>query len=113
MAAAPPPGRAVVNVNVPGGHHNGQIRVTRLGRRPEGVGRIVEHGDAYYLYGLPGDPAPPHEDVAGTDFHALSTGAVSATPISLDWHDPDHPTRLRDWLREITRAAEPVSQEVA
>lgn len=98
MIGSPPPGRAVVNVNVPGPDGDGPIEVTRLGRRPDGVGRIVETDGGFYLYGLPDDPPPAHEGGDGTDFAALARGSISATPMSLDWHDPGHAAALRAWL---------------
>lgn len=113
VATAPPDGRAVVNVNVPGTAHDGRVEVTRLGRRPAGVGRVVADGGGYYLYGLPGDSPPPYENAIGTDFAALARGAASATPISLDWHDPGHAERLRAWLERIVASTVSVAEGAA
>jgi 5'-nucleotidase len=76
----------VLNVNIPDIPYADirGIRVTRLGRRscPDSVQTLTDpKGNTVYWIGPPGDV---EDDSPGTDFHAVSNGFVSITPISVD-----------------------------
>jgi 5'-nucleotidase len=112
MAASPPPGRAVVNVNFPARLLDQAIEITRLGCRYFELGTVVplevaedEARMSLHLYGTPEDPDPRHEEEAGTDFAALRAGLISATPVSLSWGEPGHGDALRSWLEAVCATA--------
>ncbi len=93
----------VLNVNGPAGEPSAAV-VTRLGKRvykdglrrlpgapPERAARhaaaepIVVYGQAerIAIYGV----AAGHDDQEGTDLHAVASGQISVTPVSLRWTD--------------------------
>lgn len=93
--------RAVLlNVNVPDMPYDQikGIQVTRLGKRhkAEGVVKIVNpRGETMYWIGAAGkasDAGP------GTDFHAVSEGVVSITPLQIDLTHQEQLPDLREWL---------------
>jgi len=87
LTAAPWPVNTLVNVNFPDvapGAVTG-IAVTRQGRRKIGdnlVERVDPRGVPYYWIGPMRDEAP---SAPGTDLAAVNEGAVSVTPVFLDF----------------------------
>jgi len=97
---ANPYGRAVLNVNVPNipvDQVKG-IKVTRLGNRhrAEAVIRAEDpRGRPVYWIG----PAGAGQDAGpGTDFHAVSEGYVSVTPLTVDLTNHAALAELRTWV---------------
>ena len=97
---ADPYGRAVLNVNVPNipiAAVKG-IKVTRLGNRhrAEAVMRAEDpRGRPVYWIG----PAGAGQDAGpGTDFHAVSEGYVSVTPLTVDLTNHAALAELRTWV---------------
>jgi len=97
---ADPYGRAVLNVNVPNipiAAVKG-IKVTRLGNRhrAEAVMRAEDpRGRPVYWIG----PAGAGQDAGpGTDFHAVSEGFVSVTPLTVDLTNHAALAELRAWV---------------
>lgn len=86
LASGPPPGAMILNVNVPDlpDDQLRGVRVTRLGNRhrSEPIVRARDpRGVEVYWIGSAGagqDAGP------GTDFHAVSSGFVSVTPLQID-----------------------------
>jgi 5'-nucleotidase len=97
---ADPYGRAVLNVNVPNipVEEVRGIKVTRLGNRhrAEAVMRAEDpRGRPVYWIGSAGagqDAGP------GTDFHAVSEGYVSVTPLTVDLTNHAALAELRTWV---------------
>lgn len=81
------PPDTLLNVNVPAPRDGQPIRgfaLTRMGRRRYGdaiVEKVDPRGKKYYWIG--GDELA-FEEAEGTDFHAVSHGLISVTPIHLD-----------------------------
>jgi 5'-nucleotidase len=81
------PADTLLNVNVPApanGAPVGGFVLTRMGRRRYGdaiVEKVDPRGKKYYWIG--GEELE-FEDAEGTDFHAVSQGLISVTPIHLD-----------------------------
>jgi 5'-nucleotidase len=81
------PPDTLLNVNVPGSSDGRPARgfaLTRMGRRRYGdaiVEKVDPRGKKYYWIG--GDELE-FADEEGTDFHAISHGLISVTPIHLD-----------------------------
>ena len=80
------PGQTILNINVPDLplHKLKGIEVTRLGRRHNDERTIKEvdpRGRTMYWIGPPGSEA---DAGPGTDFHAVSQGYISMTPLHLD-----------------------------
>jgi 5'-nucleotidase len=77
----------LLNVNVPqlgGGAQPHGVAMTRMGKRRYGdaiVEKVDPRGRKYYWIG--GEELTFVED-EGTDFHAVSRGLISVTPIHLD-----------------------------
>jgi len=117
----------VLNVNGPG-HPADRAVLTRLGRRIYKDGlrklegdaptRAARHGAAESLvtygpaervvvYGV----TAGHRDEEGTDLHAVASGHLSVTPVSLFWTDHDQlaelPAELIGGLPRLLRAAAP------
>ena len=94
------PERTVLNVNIPDlplAEIRG-FRLTRLGhrRRASDVEPIVDpRGRRAFWIGVAGDPADSGE---GTDFHAVSHGYVSVTPLHADMTRYDTFSALQGWL---------------
>jgi 5'-nucleotidase len=97
---ADPYGRAVLNVNVPNipVEEVRGIKVTRLGNRhrAEAVIRAEDpRGRPVYWVG----PAGAGQDAGpGTDFHAVSEGYVSVTPLTVDLTNHAALAELRTWV---------------
>jgi len=97
------PPNTILNVNIPDrpwGEIRG-FRATRMGRRHPSE-PVVRHedprGHAVYWIGQAGaeqDAGP------GTDFHAVSEGYVSVTPISLDMTRHEVLQQMEDWLPDV------------
>ncbi len=90
----------LLNVNVPDlpeGELQG-IEVTRLGRRHKAEGVVkstTPRGETVYWIGAAGgaqDAGP------GTDFHAVSSGRVSVTPLQVDLTQHAQIALVRDWM---------------
>jgi 5'/3'-nucleotidase len=81
------PPDTLLNVNVPAPADGRPVRgfaLTRMGRRRYGdavVEKVDPRGKKYYWIG--GEELQ-FEDAEGTDFHAVSQGLISVTPIHLD-----------------------------
>jgi 5'-nucleotidase len=81
------PADTLLNVNVPAPVDGRPVRgfaLTRMGRRRYGdaiVEKVDPRGKKYYWIG--GEELE-FEDTEGTDFHAVSQGLISVTPIHLD-----------------------------
>ncbi len=93
----------ILNINVPDlplDEIKG-IKITRLGSRHRQDTIVDAHdpkGRKIYWLGPPSDG----EDIGiGTDFHAVSHGYVSITPISVDFTDHKAITVLENWLEKI------------
>lgn len=90
----------LLNVNVPDvplAALQGQ-RVTRLGKRHKAepvIKASTPHGETVYWVG----PAGQAQDAGeGTDFHALSQGCASITPLQTDLTQYGQIDAVRDWL---------------
>jgi 5'-nucleotidase len=97
------PRRGLLNVNIP--HRPWDqvrgVRVTRLGNRVYRdtlVRKVDPRGRDYYWIG---GEDPVWEPQEGTDFHAVHTGYVSVTPLSLDLTDASSLDELRRWNLSI------------
>lgn len=97
------PNRTILNVNVPDmaledirGFH-----VARLGHRnrAKDVLQLEDpRGRKAYWIGIAGDPADAGE---GTDFHAVSAGYVSVTPLLTDLTRHDALQDVSRWLKDL------------
>jgi 5'-nucleotidase len=89
LAGGPPSGHWLLNVNIPNRADAASLPrvVTRLGRRHASepvISQTSPRGDTLYWIGPAGDA---REAGAGTDFHAVASGAVSITPLQVDLTD--------------------------
>ena len=108
MALGP---RSILNVNVPDlpWDELSGFRVTRLGDRERAEGAVpmtCPRGKKRYWIGAAGnggDAGP------GTDFHAISQGYVSITPVHIDMTRHQVMSSLRDWVSALENSAEPSS----
>lgn len=91
------PEATLINVNFPAGEPEG-VEVTSLGKRIYND-RLkfleeTEHGHKRYeIYGW----EPSHDEVAGTDLHAVAEGRIAVTPIHFDLTDRGGLQALGDW----------------
>jgi 5'-nucleotidase len=95
-------GKRVLNVNLPHRPWNEirGVRPTRLGTRVYSDSLIAKtdpRGRAYYWIG---GQDPVWETAEGTDFHAVSEGYVSVTPLVLDLTDTRAVEDMRGWNLE-------------
>ncbi len=93
-----PKGVDVLNVNVPA-KFSGEIEITRLARRLYRTRieeRLDPRGRKYYW--ITGDEVEDAEE--GTDIHAIRSGKVSITPITIDLTASVDLEELRRWLYE-------------
>lgn len=93
---------SLLNVNVPDVREASLkgTRVTRLGRRhkAEGVIKTMNpRGETVYWVGAAGDAQDAGE---GTDFHAVSSGYVSVTPLQIDLTRYPQLDETRQWLAQ-------------
>jgi len=96
------PRRGLLNVNLP--HRPwgeiGGVEITRLGSRVYRdtlVKKVDPRGRDYYWIG---GEDPVWEAQPGTDFHAVSEGRISVTPLRLDLTDEGALVDLRSWRLE-------------
>ena len=97
----PEVGPVILNVNVPDlpdGQHRG-IKVTRLGSRHRSK-PIVKAKDprgrnVYWV----GNAGAGQDAGPGTDFHAISEGYTSITPLQIDWTRHAALSPLQRWLK--------------
>jgi 5'-nucleotidase len=103
--ANPLPDRMLLNVNIPSRPLSAltELRTTRLGKRHPSepvVRATTPYGEPVYWIGPVGaefDSAP------GTDFHAISEGAVSITPLRLDLTHVEQLDTVRSWTAQAWR----------
>ena len=87
VVAHPLPPDTLLNVNVPqfaDGERPGGVALTRMGKRRYGdavIEKVDPRGRKYYWIG---GQELSFVDEEGTDFHAVSHGNISVTPIHLD-----------------------------
>ncbi|HKA28950.1 MAG TPA: 5'/3'-nucleotidase SurE, partial [Candidatus Binatia bacterium] len=87
VVANPLPPDTLLNVNVPqfaDGEHPSGVALTRMGKRRYGdavIEKVDPRGRKYYWIG---GQELSFVDEEGTDFHAVSHGNISVTPIHLD-----------------------------
>jgi len=93
------PAKTALNVNVPNlrsGTYKG-VKITKLGTRIY-QDRLIEktdpRGRSYYWIG--GDE-PIWKEEEGTDFHAVSNGYASVTPLKLDLTDYREMVEMKRW----------------
>lgn len=97
------PARTVLSVNIPNlplAAIRG-FRLTRLGhrQRADDVEPVIDpRGRRAFWIGVAGQPADSGE---GTDFHAISEGYVSITPLHADMTRYDTFAMLDGWLRDF------------
>lgn len=94
---------SLINVNIPsiGFDELAGFAATRLGARKRGHNPIVEkdpRGNDIYWIGPAGEPC---DTAAGTDFHAISEGQVSLTPITTDMTNMSKVDQLNKILAEV------------
>ncbi|MFT4993270.1 MAG: 5'-nucleotidase [Paraglaciecola sp.] len=103
LKAHPLPADQILNINVPDLSYEklAGIQVTRQGRRHRAESMLKTqdpHGRDIYWYGRVGleqDAGP------GTDFHALSLGYCSVTPLSVDMTAYQSMADLQTWIQKI------------
>src|SRR5215213_2364282 len=103
------PEATLVNVNVPAGEPRG-IEVTKLGKRIYNDElKFLEETEAghkrYEIYGW----QPSHEEIEGTDLHAVAAGKIAVTPLHFDLTDHGGIESLQGWGFEEMLAASAVS----
>ena len=54
-------------------------------------------GHGFYTFHVNEEEDPPYDAAPGTDFAALADGAVSLTPLSFAWGEPDVFRETRSW----------------
>lgn len=95
-----PPNVDVLNVNVPMGAVQPDYQVTRLERNVFDI-RIIERldprGNVYFWIGSDFKKS----ETPGTDVHALNSGCISVTPLTLDNTARSSETILSTWLRAL------------
>lgn len=97
LRSDPMPGATLLNVNFPAGEAGG-VAVTSLGKRIYND-RLefleeTEHGHKrYQIYGW----EPSHEEIEGTDLHAVAAGRIAVTPIHFDLTDRGGLQALGEW----------------
>ncbi|CAM2994119.1 Acid phosphatase SurE (Stationary phase survival protein) [Legionella steigerwaltii] len=97
------PSQTILNINIPDVSMDKLkgLQVTRLGTR-HGAEPVVKdrdpRGRPIYWIGLPG---PQADAGPGTDFHAISEGYVSITPLHLDMTNYKMFDQLANWLNGV------------
>ncbi len=91
----------LLNVNVPDLSYEALrgVKTTRLGKRHRAEPVIREtnpRGEPIYWIGPVGDAADAGD---GTDFHAVTEGFVSVTPLQIDLTHAAQSSRLQGWLK--------------
>ena len=90
----------LLNVNVPDLPYEALrgTRVTRLGKRHKAepvIKSVTPRNETVYWVGAAGAAADAGE---GTDFHAVSEGLVSITPLQIDLTHTGQIGMVNDWL---------------
>lgn len=104
------PEATLVNVNLPAGEPRG-IEVTKLGKRIYNDElKFVEETEAghkrYEIYGW----QPSHEEIDGTDLHAVAAGKIAVTPLHFDLTDHGGIESLQAWgFEEMLAASAPAA----
>lgn len=98
--AAPLAAPVLLNVNIPNRPYEDMcgLRVTRLGKRHPAqpvVRTTTPYGDPVYWIGPVGMAADANP---GTDFHAITDGAVSVTPLRLDLTQHGQLEEIGQWV---------------
>ncbi len=94
----------LLNINIPAGEPAG-VKWTRLGKRTYRqtvVEKLDPKGRKYYWIA----GTPEWEEEIGTDYHALTEGFVSVTPLHLDltdYRDLEAPSPIRGKLEQLIR----------
>ena len=105
LRTATMPRATLLNVNFPAGEADG-VAVTSLGKRIYND-RLkfleeTEHGHKRYeIYGW----EPSHEEIEGTDLHAVASGRIAVTPLHFDLTDRGGLQALTAWDFEQMLAA--------
>ena len=96
----------LLNVNTPAqaADHPARIELTRMGKRVYQDKLLDPRGVPYYWFG---GPPPTGVSEPGTDFHAVSAGAVAITPIQLDLTAKRLLERIHGWEWQLDVEAEP------
>lgn len=100
---SPLPHQTILNVNVPDVPFSELkgIEIARLGTRHRAeptIKSVDPRGNTIYWIGPPG----PEQDAGpGTDFHAISSGKVSITPLQLDLTNYAAFEQLSGWLTGV------------
>ena len=95
--------QTILNINIPDLPIDAiqGFEVTRLGTRHQAE-PVVEERDPR---GLPiywvGPPGPQADSGPGTDFHAVSCGCVSITPLQLDMTNYKVFDQVARWVRDV------------
>jgi len=110
LTSAEMPEATLINVNVPASEPTG-IEVTKLGKRiyNDELKLLDETEDGHKRYEIYGW-RPSHEEIEGTDLHAVANGRIAVTPIHFDLTDHGGLEALRGWgfeqmLAESAQAA--------
>ncbi|MEC4728458.1 5'/3'-nucleotidase SurE [Shewanella sp. D64] len=93
----------ILNVNVPDLpiEQIKGIKVTRLGARHKAAGMIKTQdpaGKDIFWLGPPGEEQDASE---GTDFHAITNGFVSVTPLTVDLTAFNQITSMQEWIDKL------------
>ncbi|MGD9600581.1 MAG: 5'/3'-nucleotidase SurE [Gammaproteobacteria bacterium] len=99
VGALPPSKGTLLNINIPAGVGDAQWVVTRLGRRhrdTRSVRQLDPRSRPMYWIGPIGSPG--FDGGPGTDFHAVSQGFVSITPLHTDLTAYSLMEDLNQWL---------------
>jgi 5'-nucleotidase len=104
---APLPGHPLLNVNIPNLPYEAlrEWRITRLGKRHPSqpvIRQTNPRGEPIYWIGPSGSARDASE---GTDFHAVSQGYVSITPLQLDLTHTEMLSATRDWAHAGSSAS--------
>ncbi|MFD1384136.1 5'/3'-nucleotidase SurE [Rhodanobacter aciditrophus] len=94
------PAKVLLNVNVPDVPYEALkgMKVTRLGYRQQAHPAIpAQHPRGIQSFWI-GALADPHDAAEGTDFHAVSEGFVSITPIHTDMTSHSAMNQLQQWV---------------
>src|SRR5262249_23751679 len=93
-----PPGKLLLDVNIPGGQQPRGYAVTRLGKHSWGnevVEKIDPRGRKYYWIG---GNSFQHQDIPGSDCNAVfRDGLISMTPLHLDLTEYSLFEEIRNW----------------
>lgn len=104
LQVAPLPMDTILNVNVPDlpADQLRGLRSTRLGTRHPAANAMKQDspkGETFYWIGAAGDI---NDCSDGTDFHAVSAGWVSVTPLTIDLTRVSSLPSVADWLEQVS-----------